>query len=450
MATVKLSAQYNWPQFTDNAGSLLSGGKIYTYEEDSTSIKQTTYTTAEGDVPNPNPIVLDSSGRLPNPIWLVDGQIYNIVVKNNQDQVVTSQNEVEGIVLATTGNIGLSPIYNDQVFRSNDGQILANGKVYTYATNTFTLKQSAYTGNNVGNTVLSSNPITLTAEGTLPSPLYLSVGKKYNIVLTEPNGTTILQSIDPVQPIPAPLPPEPGMMTLTFDTAIANTVYLPLGGFIGVGVAVDAEIDWGDGNTESANTQNIYSHTYDSTEGTRQVTITGTMLAYGYPFNSGENAPLISVDSWNDGLELTNLGYAFFGAVNLTQVPNNIPSTVTLLDVLFFGASTFNQNLNSWNTSNVTSMNQIFDGATSFNGNITNWNTSNVTNMVGMFSSATSFNQNISSWNTGEVTSMEIMFFNATAFNQNLSGWNVANVINHVDFATGATSWVLPQPNFPS
>jgi hypothetical protein len=203
MATVKLSAQYNWPQFTDNAGSLLSGGKIYTYAEDSTSIKQTTYTTAEGDVPNPNPIVLDSSGRLPNPIWLVDGQRYNIVVKNNQDQLVTSQNRVAGVVPATTGNIGLAPIYNDRVFRSNNGEILANGKVYTYATNTFTLKQTAYTNNSQGNTVALANPITLTAQGTLPSPLYLTVGKKYNIVLTEPNGTTILQTTDPVQPIPS-------------------------------------------------------------------------------------------------------------------------------------------------------------------------------------------------------------------------------------------------------
>jgi hypothetical protein len=203
LATVKLSSQYNWPQFTDSDGLLLSGGKIYTYAEDSTSVKQTTYTTVEGVVPNPNPIVLDSSGRLPNPIWLVDGQRYNIVVKNNQDQLVTSQNRVAGVVPATTGNIGLAPIYNDRVFRSNNGEILANGKVYTYATNTFTLKQTAYTNNSQGNTVTLANPITLTAQGTLPSPLYLTVGKKYNIVLTEPNGTTILQTTDPVQPIPS-------------------------------------------------------------------------------------------------------------------------------------------------------------------------------------------------------------------------------------------------------
>lgn len=203
MATVKLSAQYNWPQFTDSSGLLLSGGKIYTYAENSTTVKQTTYSTVDGIVPNPNPIVLDSSGRLPNPIWLIDGLKYNIVIKTNQDQLVVSQNSIAGVVAAVTGNIGLSPIYNERVFRSNDGQILANGKVFTYATNTFTLKQTAYTNTSEGNTVALANPITLSAQGTLPSPLYLTVGKKYNIVLTEPNGTVILQTTDPVQPIPS-------------------------------------------------------------------------------------------------------------------------------------------------------------------------------------------------------------------------------------------------------
>ena len=38
-------------------------------------------------------------------------------------------------------------------------------------------------------------------------------------------------------------------------------------------------------------------------------------------------------------------------------------------------------------------MNDMFNGATSFNQNIGNWNTSNVQNMFGMFAEATSFNQ---------------------------------------------------------
>ena len=45
--------------------------------------------------------------------------------------------------------------------------------------------------------------------------------------------------------------------------------------------------------------------------------------------------------------------------------------------------------------------------------------------MKQMFDGATTFNQDISSWNTAAVTDMRDMFVDATAFNQNLSGWCV-------------------------
>jgi len=91
----------------------------------------------------------------------------------------------------------------------------------------------------------------------------------------------------------------------------------------------------------------------------------------------------------------------------------------------------------------VWSMSGMFMGATSFNQDISSWNTSNVTNMNSMFSGATAFNQDISSWNTAAVTNMGGMFKDASAFNQALKHdgdkWNLANVTNMIDMFNGAS-----------
>ena len=101
---------------------------------------------------------------------------------------------------------------------------------------------------------------------------------------------------------------------------------------------------------------------------------------------------------------------------------------VNNMSELFKDNSSFNSDINFWDTSSVTDMSSMFYEASSFNQDIGNWNTSSVTDMVGMFYEASSFNQDIGSWDTSKVTSMERMFWAAEAFNQDLSGWCVSKI----------------------
>lgn len=85
-------------QFFTNTGAVLTGGKIYTYAAGTTT-PAITYTSSNGLTPWTNPIVLDAAGRVSGSgeIWLTDGVIYKFVLKDSNDVLIATYDNITGI-----------------------------------------------------------------------------------------------------------------------------------------------------------------------------------------------------------------------------------------------------------------------------------------------------------------------------------------------------------------
>lgn len=95
--TVYLSplAGAGW-QFFDNNGVPLAGGKLYTYLAGTTTAA-TTYTSIAGTNANPNPIILDSTGRVSNEIWIVEGQAVKFILNDSVGNLIWSKDNISGV-----------------------------------------------------------------------------------------------------------------------------------------------------------------------------------------------------------------------------------------------------------------------------------------------------------------------------------------------------------------
>ncbi len=175
------------------AGGLpLSGGFIDTYAAGG-STPTATYTTVVGNVQNSNPIQLDSAGRPPAEIWLIQGTAYKFIVTDSLGanaqtfDNLTGINDVSGLTpqpipianggtAATTTNAALDSLHFTQATVTAAGTL-----------NLDTMP-SAY-GQVTGNTPITAVTLTNGRERTL---LFLStVAVSSNSVLILPGGTTI-------------------------------------------------------------------------------------------------------------------------------------------------------------------------------------------------------------------------------------------------------------------
>jgi hypothetical protein len=80
-------------QFFTNNGVPLAGGLLYVYNAGTTT-PLTTYTSSSGATANTNPIVLDSSGRVPEQIWLTNGIAAKFVLKTSADVQIWAKDNI--------------------------------------------------------------------------------------------------------------------------------------------------------------------------------------------------------------------------------------------------------------------------------------------------------------------------------------------------------------------
>ena len=109
MATVFLSPIGNGAQYLGVSLTLLAGGTLTTYQA-GTSTPLATYTTNLGNVTNSNPITLDSSGRPPQEIWLVQGSSYKFVLADSLGSIIATYDNISGINDPTAVNLAMQVV----------------------------------------------------------------------------------------------------------------------------------------------------------------------------------------------------------------------------------------------------------------------------------------------------------------------------------------------------
>jgi hypothetical protein len=95
--SVNLSPVGNGVNFLGTTGLPLAGGKIYTYQAGS-STPLATYQDYNGLIPNANPIILGTDGRISGELWFSAGYNYKLVLKDSNDVLIATYDNLYGII----------------------------------------------------------------------------------------------------------------------------------------------------------------------------------------------------------------------------------------------------------------------------------------------------------------------------------------------------------------
>lgn len=179
MPNVSISPLFNEAQYFDNDGKPLTGGKIFQYEAGSFTSQQTTYSDENGTIENPNPIILDSSGRTSQTLYLVNGSSYNLVLTLNDGTTILKYSDyVVGVQPSTQTTPGVE-VWNT----------IAETPTYVNPT-TFLISGVIYpTQFTIGNRVRITYDDTTTSYGTVTAVSFS--GGNTRVTLNVDSGTLL-------------------------------------------------------------------------------------------------------------------------------------------------------------------------------------------------------------------------------------------------------------------
>ena len=223
-------------------------------------------------------------------------------------------------------------------------------------------------------------------------------------------------------------------------TTAAETITLPMTG------AVNVDIDWGDGTTESVTT-NSPSHTF-ATAGTYDIKVTGSCNLFA--FNESASAPkLLHVLNGGTAFTAGSFVNGFNGCTNLetADFAGLDTSSVTSMLRMFSGCSNLTTlDVSGFDTSSVTSMVSMLRGCSSLTSlDVSGFDTSSVTDMVGMLALCGNLTTDpgISAFDVTELTDATNMCISSNAmlseaeYNTILVNWEAQAVQNNVSVHFG-------------
>lgn len=165
-------------KFFDADGKPLAGGLVFTYEAGSTT-KAVTYNDADGDSPNTNPVVLDAAGECDlrgDPDITYD---ITLAPANDTDPPSNAYWTAPGVTSSTTETSPPKPTFYDL-----DGNVLANGQLFTYSAGT-TNKKATFT--DAGGMAENDNPVILDTAGQ--ATIRLDATELYKFTLSPETDT---------------------------------------------------------------------------------------------------------------------------------------------------------------------------------------------------------------------------------------------------------------------